>query len=157
MKESKEKALLTKVLSETDAEILRLSLGSFSIPEIARLSGSSVSYVRSFLSGPTAQGALEQVSVEQTFRLKALYEKSVDALREALDSPSTVLRLKAAQEWFKITGRYGAESQQTLSAEDVAQALLKVWREERAEASSEGAKTTKAFEALPLIEEDSHD
>lgn len=148
MNPSKEKALLAKTLSEKDSQILELSLGSFSVQEIARLSGSSVSYVKAFLSGPVAQGALDQVSAEQTYRLKALYEKSVDALRDALDSPSVAVRLKAAQEWFKITGRYGAESQQTLSAEDVAQALLKVWREERA-APPKSALSAEFFPVEP--------
>jgi len=123
-------------MSPTDRLILELSLQAFSVSEIAEQSGETQAYVRRFIGSAEAQAEFEQVAAEQTLRMRNLYEKSVDAIRDALDSKNDSVRLNAAKEWHKITGRYGTEASTAMSAEDLARALLEQWKVQQVESQA---------------------
>ena len=133
-------------MSPSDRMILELSLQSCSIAEIANQTGASATYIRRLLGSPEAQAEFDQVAAEQTLRMRNLYEKSVDAIRDALESKNDTVRLNAAKEWHKITGRYGTEQTQAMSAEDLAKALLEQWKIQQLESEKVQVK-------VPVIQE----
>lgn len=121
----------------SDRKILELSLSTGNRAKIAREMGITEAEVRRVLASQEVQEELEEISAEQTLRLRGLYEKAVNAISGALDSNSDTVRLMAAKEWFKITGRYGVQQTHAMSAEDLARSLMNEWRNQQYKADVE--------------------
>lgn len=94
--------------------------------DIAAHLGVTQATVSRVLNDPLAQKHIEQEYKLLDGEFRALYPRTIDALRQALNSSDEQIQLKAVDIWMKAHGKYQHEKKTSTdeSAEDVVAKLL---------------------------------
>ena len=114
-------------LDTIDRQILLLHLQGKPATEVAEQLHVTTRRIRKVL-----QSQLGQMVIEDYFRFcdqefASLYQLSVSAIREALDSKQPMeTRLKAADKFLRAHGKYDSGAMKELTAEDVVRRILEV-------------------------------
>lgn len=161
---------LKELTSEHKMAIV-LHLEGFSRTDIADQLGRSVSWVRNTLTSRLAQNVINDYLAFSDQEFKALYQLSIEAIRDALRSEDISVRLKAADKYLKAHGKYNEGFTPGETAEDVVKRVMEMdivrgadrvqikMSEERGpsrnipdtpEASNPSAKSTEGEEACPM-------
>ena len=126
-------ALNLKRLKPKHLRIIECHIGGLKNKEIAELTGHTPSWISLVLSDPLSQQLLEAHTQEQRSRLVGMYERSLDAVEDALDAthkssgePAHATRLKAADMVMKLRGEYNENEDAEETAEDVIERMLQV-------------------------------
>jgi len=93
-----------KSLTHRHKIIIGLHLQGKSSVEIARVMGCSATTVSSVVGDPLAQEVIKHYYEGIESELKALMPKAVDAIRGALNSQDTSMRLKGVDRFAKLSG-----------------------------------------------------
>lgn len=116
-----------KRLGTVHKNVIALHLRSLSNRDIALITGLNESTISRILNDPLAQEVIQLYLSGIDQELQGLAPMAVDALRSGLSSQDTDTQLKAADKFFKATGRYAKAEKGGESAEDVlARALARV-------------------------------
>jgi hypothetical protein len=120
-----------KRLTEKHRKILRLHLAGIPNQLIAESLGASEVTISRILHDPLGVKEIAKYGKDKELEFEALYGKTVDALRDALDAktlantPAHTTRLKAVDIFYKASGKYKDAEDSAESAEDVIQRILR--------------------------------
>lgn len=102
--------------------VLSHHLSGRTVAQISELTGYKTPTIYKILSDKRVSQMRQMLLNHTQLEFEALYPKVVDALREALDSSDTSMKLKASDQWLHASGKYkgdGAGTQVNITAEDV--------------------------------------
>lgn len=114
-----------KKLTEKHKNIIALHIQSMKRAEIAEFCGCTPEYVSMVVATDLAQEYMRELEKYLDHRVKALYERSVDVIRDGLTGAATDTQLKAARLQLEMTGKLKENVTEQQTAEDVVTALLK--------------------------------
>lgn len=113
-----------KRLKMTHRRVIALHIQGHSGAAIDRVLDKGAGYANRVLKNPTVQDVLADMYSAYDRELKALYPKTIDAMRSALEDGSHADALRAADLWHKVNGTYKDEQTRENSAEDIARILI---------------------------------
>ncbi len=96
------------------------------ITEIAEETGRSSSYISTTLRSIAAKNIIQDFYSFQDQEFQALYSKSVDAVRKALNSEDDDIRLKAAKMFLAAHGKMKQGDLGQATAEDVVRRIMEI-------------------------------
>lgn len=94
-----------RTLSFRQREVIELSL-TLPPPEVAELTGYSLSGVHRILNTDEAIAHKQQIFDLYDDTFKALYPKAIEAIKKGLESSDEKVKLSAAQVWLKAHGKF---------------------------------------------------
>jgi len=98
-------AMRLRKLSTRALSVIALHIEGATGTEIARRLGVAPGTVYRILTDPLATPLLEAARSETAMRMRGLYPKAVDRLREALDSPNPRIRVNAVEQVLRALGK----------------------------------------------------
>jgi len=123
-------AMPLKRLTAKHKQIILMHLSGLSNNEIALASGRTPVSISRILHDPLAEPEISRLLKDTEKEFEALYPKSVERLREAMDAetlaktPAYTTRLKAVDIYFRASGKYQDADTGKETAEDVIQRIL---------------------------------
>lgn len=109
-----------KRLTGRHRSIIGLHLRCLSNADISLITGYSEAWISTLLSDPLSQVYIQEHIAGADKELEALAPLAVDAVRQGLQSASEGMRLKAADRFFRATGRFNDDPNKGKeTAEDV--------------------------------------
>ena len=119
------KAAVWAALPERARSVLALYLRGLPLPDIARELALSEGEILTILESAPARRYIELRLREAENELQHLLPSAIDAVRAGLSHLEPEVRLRAADQFWKLTGRYKQDAGSArVSAEDVVQQLL---------------------------------
>lgn len=107
--------------------VLSLHLQGVGHQQIAEMTGYSKAYISIILNNPRCEAILNEAYRLYDKELKALYPKSIDRLRDALDSEDHRVAMRAVELTLKANGKLkDAIEGSAATAEDVVRKLIEI-------------------------------
>lgn len=138
-KKPKDKLILTTV----ERQIVALHLEGKETHTICRTLEVSPAKVYAVLRSTAAQNIINDFFQFQDQELKVLYSLAVGAIRSGLTNADDDIKLRAADRYFKIHGKYKSDAPRE-TAEDVVRRIMEVTQK-----TPTGSTTIKLTEELP--------
>ena len=116
---------ILKKLTQKHKDMVVLSLQGLSRDKVAEVCGCTPEYVTMINKQPLARAYIADLEEHLDLRLRGMYERSLDAIKDGLTSPKISDRLAAAQIQMAATGKSELSSgKDSQTAEDVVGAML---------------------------------
>ena len=114
-----------KKLSQKHKDMVMLSLQGLSREKVAEYCGCTPEYVTMINKQPLARAYIADLEGHLDLKLRGMYEKSIDAIKDGLNSPRVSDKLAAASLHLETIGkRTPRVDEGKESAEDVVSAML---------------------------------
>jgi DNA-binding transcriptional regulator GbsR (MarR family) len=96
------------------------------LSEIAEETGRSTSYISTTIRSTAAKNIIQDFYSFQDAEFEALYQLSVDAVRDALRDDDKDVRLKAAKMFLQAHGKLNRKDYGQATAEDVVRRIMEI-------------------------------
>lgn len=116
----------TDPVSHRHQYVLALHLAGRRVHEIEELTGYKPPTIYHILSEPNVLALRQQLLNHTSKEFEALFGKTVEAIRQGLDSADAKIQLEAADKWLKAHGKYQKSegTQVNITAEDIVMNIL---------------------------------